>query len=94
MDSGHFLGGTAGLLPDWPLKEAGHGLQLLQLLARQGRGATGQEGEAGPAGVPLQDGFLDQLSVQSSSSEDIMNSSSDDGSSNDLNTSEEFYFNK
>ena len=40
-----------------------------------------------------QDGFLDQLSVQSSSSEDIMNSSSDDGSSNDLNTSEEFYFN-
>ena len=41
-----------------------------------------------------QDGFLDQLSVQSSSSEEIMNSSSDDVSSNDLNTSEEFYFNK
>ena len=40
-----------------------------------------------------QDGFLDQLSVQSSSSEDSMNSSSDDGSSNDLNTSEEFDFN-
>ena len=56
---------------------------------------SGAEEPSARKGEPgQQDGFLDQLSVQSSSSEDIMNSSSDDGSSNDLNTSEEFYFNK